>query len=617
MSWRQIIHWITQLIVFMAYVLATTVLVASLMVRIYEWRYQDRIYPEVTVWGFDLSGLGLNEAMALLDHQFNPYQGEQLTLRHGQQAWQVSPSDLGVSLDAAATAVLAHAVGREATLWDSLQEQAQALRRGYEVEPILKFDTGAAMVFLSQLAQEVNRPVRNANLTVDGLQVEVSPSQVGWDVHLPATYQLLYERIASFSGGEVELVVQEKPPLIADVSETQALVATMIGSPLVLSPNFEAQGELVGDLQPWTLSQESISDMLIVRQVKEENNEAKLEAGLDQKKLEAYVEGLAGQIERSPRNARFDFDETTTSAETSARSVEPLSAGGSLTPIVPSREGRALDITETMRLINIHVTTANREITLPILVVRPQVADDDGPNLGIVELVSEGITYFKGSSAERVHNIQAASSRFHGLVIPPGQTFSFNEHLGEVSAETGYEESVIIFGDRTRVGIGGGVCQVSTTAFRAAFWGSFPILERSAHGFRVSWYEPPVGLDATVYSPWVDLKFLNDTSYYLLIETEADTQTGTLTFRFYSTSTGRTVEMEGPFEENVVPHGEPVYEDDPTLPKGTTKQAEWARDGVDVTIYRIIKEGNEVIAREKFFSRYEPWQAVYLVGTKE
>ena len=601
MSWRQIIHWITQSIIFMAYVLATIVLVASLMVRIYEWRYQDRIYPEVTVWGFDLSGLGLNEAMALLDHQFNPYQGELLTLRHGQQAWQVSPSDLGVSLDAAATAVSAHAVGREATLWDSLQEQAQALRRGYEVEPILKFDPGAAMVFLSQLAQEVNRPVRNANLTVDGLQVEATPSQSGWDVHLPATYQLLYERIASFSGGEVELVVQEKPPLIADVSETEALVATMIGSPLVLSPDLEAQGELVGDLQPWTLSQETISDMLIVRQVKEENNEAKLEAGLDQEKLEAYIEGLAGQIERSPRNARFDFDETT----------------GSLTPIVPSREGRALDITETMRLINSQVTTANREITLPIVAVRPQAADDDGPNLGIVELVSEGITYFKGSSAGRVHNIQTASSKFHGLVIPPGQTFSFNEHLGEVSAETGYEESVIIFGDRTRVGIGGGVCQVSTTAFRAAFWGGFPILERSAHGFRVSWYEPPVGLDATVYSPWVDLKFLNDTSYHLLIETEADTQAGSLTFRFYSTSTGRTVEMEGPVEDNVVPHGEPVYEDDSTLPKGTTKQVEWARDGVDVTIYRIIKEGDEVISREKFFSRYEPWQARYLVGTKE
>ncbi len=601
MFWKRISHWITQLIIFTAYVLATIVLLAFLVVRIYGWRYQDRIYPEVTVWGLDLSGLGSNEALALLDHQFNPYQANQLILRHGQQSWQVSPSDLGVSLDAAATAVSAHAVGRGGSLWDNLQEQAQALSRGHEVEPILNFDTGVAVVFLSQLAQQVNRPARNANLTVDGLQDEVTSSQVGWDADLPATYQLLYERIVSFSGGEVELVVQEKLPLIADVSETQALVETMIGSPLLLSPNFEALGELVGDLESWTLGQESISDMLIIRQVKEDDSAAKLEVELDQEKLEAYVEGLAGQIERSPQNARFDFDETT----------------GSLTPTFNSQEGRALDITDTMRLINAHVTTADREITLPILAVRPQVADDDGPNLGIVELVSEGVTHFKGSSAGRIQNIQVSASKFHGLVIPPGQTFSFNEHLGEVSAEAGYEESLIIFGDRTRVGIGGGVCQVSTTAFRAAFWGAFPILERSAHGFRVSWYEPPVGLDATVYSPWVDLKFLNDTSYYLLIETEADVQTGTLTFRFYSTKIGRTVEMEGPVEDNVIPHEPPVYEDDPTLPQGTTKQVEWARDGVDVTLYRIIKEGDGVISREEFFSRYRPWTAMYLVGTKE
>ncbi|MBC8249442.1 MAG: VanW family protein [Anaerolineales bacterium] len=601
MSLRRTIHWITQLVIFTAYVLASTALVAALMVRIYEWRYQDRIYPGVTVWGLDLGGLGLNEAMALLDHRFNPYRGDQLTLRHDEQSWQVSPSDLGVSLDVAATAVSAHAVGRGATLWDSLQEQAQALRHGHEVEPILKFDTGVAMVFLSQLAREVNRPVRNADLTVDGLQVEVTSSQVGWDVDLAATYQLLHERIAGFSGGEVGLVVQEKPPLIADVSEVQALVETMISSPLVLSPNFEAQGELVGGLEPWTLSRETISNMLIIRQVKEDDSKARLEAELDQEKLGAYIEGLARQIERSPRNARFDFDDSS----------------GGLTPIVRSREGRALDTAETMRLINTQVATADREITLPILAVRPQVADDDGPNLGIVELVSEGITYFKGSSAGRVHNIQVAASKFHGLVIPPGQTFSFNEHLGEVSAETGYEESVIISGDRTTEGIGGGICQVSTTAFRAAFWGGFPILERSPHSFRVSWYEPPIGLDATVFAPAVDLKFLNDTPYHVLIETEADTQTGALAFRFYSTKTGRTVEMEGPIEENVVPHGPPVYEDDPTLPKGTTRQVEWARDGVDVTIYRIIKEGEAVISREKFFSRYRPWTAVYLVGTKE
>lgn len=598
---RRTIFWITQLAIFVVYVVAINALVASLAVLVFEWRHQSRIYPGVTVLGLDVGGLELHQAMTLLDQQLNPYQGEPLTLRYGQQSWRLSASDLGVSLDAPATAVSAYAVGRKATILESLKEQAQALRQGHLVRPSLKFDTGVATVFLSQVAREVNRPMRNADLTVHGLQVEVTFSQVGLDVNLAATYQLLHERVASFSGGEVELVVHEKPPLVADVSQAQALIETMIGSPLLLSPNFEVRGELVGDLRPWILGQETIADMLIIRQVKENDDRVKLEVELDQDKLGAYVAGLAAQIERPPENARFDFDDATSS----------------LTPIVPSREGRALDIAETMRLINTQAATANRQITLPILAVRPQAADDDGPNLGIVELVSEGTTSFKGSSASRARNIQVAASQFHGLVIPPGQVFSFNDNLGEVSAATGYEESVIITGDRTTEGIGGGICQVATTAFRAAFWGGFSIRERAPHSFRVSWYEPPVGLDATVFAPAVDFKFLNDTPYHLLIETETDLQTGVLSFHFYSTKTGRTVEMEGPFEENVVPHGEPIYQEEPTLPKGTTKQVEWARNGVDVTIYRIIKEGDQVIAREKFFSRYKPWQAVYLVGTKE
>jgi len=601
MALRRTIFWITQLVVFMAYVVAINALLASLAVLVFEWRHQNRIYPGVTVLGLEVGEVELHQAMTLLDQQLNPYQGEPLTLRYGPQSWPVSASELGVSVDAGATAVSAYAVGRKATLVDSLKEQAQTLRHGHAVRPILKFDTGVAAVFLTQVAQQVNRPLRNADLAVHGLQVEAASSQVGLDVDLAATYQLLLQRIVGFSGGEVELVVRENPPLIADVSQAQALIETMIGSDLILTPDFEGQGEFVEDLNPWALRPETISDMLIIRQVEQDDGSVKLEVKLDQEKLTAYVENLAPQIAQSPENARFDFDEAT----------------GSLTPIVPSRRGRTLDVAETKRLINAHVTTTDRQVTLPILPVRPDVADDDGPNLGIVELVSQGVTYFKGSTAGRVQNIQLAASRFHGLVIPPGGRFSFNEHLGEVSPETGYEESLIISGNRTTEGIGGGICQVSTTAFRAAFWGGFPILERSPHSFRVSWYEPPVGLDATVYGPAVDFKFLNDTLYHLLIETEADPQTGMLAFRFYSTKTGRTVEVEGPFEENVVPHGEPIYQDDPTLPKGTTKQVEWARDGVDVTVYRIIKEGDLVISREKFFSRYQPWQDMYLVGSKE
>jgi vancomycin resistance protein YoaR len=232
-------------------------------------------------------------------------------------------------------------------------------------------------------------------------------------------------------------------------------------------------------------------------------------------------------------------------------------------------------------------------------------------------VVSEATSYFKGSSAGRMHNIELAASKFQNVIVPPDTVFSFNRYLGDVSTEEGYDESLIIFGNRTTVGIGGGVCQVSTTAFRAAFFGGFELVERWAHGYRVSWYEinSVPGLDATVYSPSVDFKFRNDTENYILIKTETDLEVGTLTFRFYGTPTGREVIVSEPEQTNMTEAPPPVYEADPLLPTGTVKQVVWENDGGDVTVTRLVKEGETIIHEDEIVSRYRPWQAIFKVGS--
>jgi vancomycin resistance protein YoaR len=563
----------------------------------YEYFYMARIYPGVSVFGTDLDGLGLDEAEIVLQQRFQDYQPIKLILRYDERTWAVSPPEMGVSLDAKATAISAYAVGREGSTLKRLWDQGRILWLGQAVPFTLLIDEGIGTLYLSRLAQEINQPVRDAALVVHDLQVEATPSQVGREVDIAATRQLIYQRIATLTGGTVDLVVHQTPPAIADVSQAKRDVEWMLSSPLVLKlPDDGDRDELA-----YTLDQTALAEMLTIRQVKRDDGQIVLDAGLNQAKMTAYVDELAKQIDQPPRDGRFDFDP----------------AMGALTPIITSQDGRSLNITETVRLISAQAVTDQRQVLLPVTITKPQVATENAESLGIKELIGEATTYFKGSSQGRMHNIQVAASRFHGLVIPPGETFSFNEHLGEVSAATGYEESIIIWGDRSAVGIGGGVCQVSTTAFRAAFWGGYPITERWAHGYRVGWYEPPVGMDATVYSHQIDFKFVNDTPYCLLIETETDLAAGTVTFRFYSTKTGRTVEMEGPFEANAVPHGPDVYREDPTLPKGKTKQIDWAHDGVDVTVYRIVKGGDEILWKDTFFSRYRPWQAVYLVGIGE
>jgi vancomycin resistance protein YoaR len=254
-----------------------------------------------------------------------------------------------------------------------------------------------------------------------------------------------------------------------------------------------------------------------------------------------------------------------------------------------------------------------------VRVVPPRYPDSaTAEALGIIDLVAEGESYFIGSPSGRDHNIRLAATKFDGLVIPPGETFSFNHHLGEVTAEAGYDESYITTGEQLEMGIGGGICQVSTTAFRAAFWGGYPITERWYHGQRVGYYElrgGGVGMDATVFSPYVDLKFINDREAPLLIETEVGEGTHRLVFRFYSTDDGRRVEQEEPIVTDETAPGPPMYELDEDLAPGTVIKWQSEVGGLTATVERWVNDsGGDLLHHDTFISKYAPRRAAYHYG---
>lgn len=229
-----------------------------------------------------------------------------------------------------------------------------------------------------------------------------------------------------------------------------------------------------------------------------------------------------------------------------------------------------------------------------------------------MEQVSEGTTYFAGSSAERRRNIVNTVEKFRGVVIPPGEEFSFYKVVGDVTLANGFVDALVIVGDRTEMGVGGGVCQVSTTVFRAAFWAGVPVLERYAHGYVVGWYGEP-GMDASIFTPDADFRFLNDTGHYLLIQPDIDLKKGRLTFHVYGAK-NRSVEAKKGVVTNVRPAPAPLYREDATLPTGAIKQVDWAVEGKDVTVKRTITYSDGRVKEDQFVSRYRPWQAVYLYG---
>jgi len=286
--------------------------------------------------------------------------------------------------------------------------------------------------------------------------------------------------------------------------------------------------------------------------------------------------------------------------------------------------GRSLDVEASLKQINERLLAGEHTASLVMASTDPAVTDSaTADSLGIHELISSYTSYFYGSDQSRINNITVASSRFHGVLVPPGATFSMSDILGDVSLDNGYAEALIILGDRTIKGVGGGVCQVSTTLFRTVFFAGLPIVERHPHAYRVGYYEQKAGggydqnlagLDATVFVPMVDFKFINDSSSWLLMETYVNANARKLTWKFYSTSDGRTVDWTTTGPQNVVKPPEPSYEENPDLPEGKIKQVDWAADGSDVTVDRTVSRGGQVLFTDTFVTHYLPWQAKYQYG---
>ena len=264
-------------------------------------------------------------------------------------------------------------------------------------------------------------------------------------------------------------------------------------------------------------------------------------------------------------------------------------------------------------------TASSSPIEIPAAVQQPTAPAGDmtAESLGIKEKIGVGTSTYKGSIPGRKHNVALTASRLNGSLVAPGATFSFNDAIGDVSSETGFQQAYVIKDGRTELGDGGGVCQVSTTLFRAVLAAGLPIGERRTHSYRVGYYEQnsPPGFDATVYSPTTDFKFINDTQSYLLIQAKADNSTASLIVEIWGTSDGRVAKTTKPVVTDQVAPPPDVYQDDPSIPAGQVRQVDWKAWGAKVTFSYTVTRGGETIYQKTFVSNYKPWQAVFLKGT--
>lgn len=580
--------------------LLLAILILSAVILKYERDYADKIHPGVTVAGVDLSGLTLGQAVVNLNANLTYGRLGQLHFSNGQDNWVYTPDDLGFSYDPVEVAKAAFDIGRGKGTMVNLGEQLKARNQGIDITPSIVYNQAKAYNVIQGLAAQTNIPLVEPNISLDNTTVNVISGQAGRTVDVQATLRNIEPFLLLQQSGNVPMVIKEQTPLSVNVEDTAQLAETILSQAFTVNPADDTAGQ-----GPWTIKPEALASLLTIEQKSIEGNRT-YTLTLNRPALVAYISSIAPALQNDPVNARMMFNDDTRQLELIANAV----AGGSV------------DIEKSVDSILEKLQNGEHQASLVMQMVEPAVKDTStAAELGITELVAETTSYYYGSAAARIQNIRAAAANFHGVMVGPGEVFSMAEYLTDISLDNGYAEAPIIVGDQTVDGIGGGICQVSTTVFRNAFYGGFPIVERHPHAYRVGYYEQQsngwvdnslAGLDATVYVPLVDFKFRNDTPYWLLMETyPTDTS---LTWKFYSTSDGREVDWWTTGITDVVTPPDPIYREDPDLPSGTIKQVDWPVNGATVEVYRTVTVNGTVTLQDTIRTNYVAWPAGYTYG---
>ncbi|WP_083865840.1 VanW family protein [Deinococcus peraridilitoris] len=525
-----------------------------------------------TVAGVVLSGLTPHEAQLRLEAA--ELRAPQVTVRAGDQSWLVDGAQLGWRVDAAATV-------RElqAGLGSVLNRTVARLsgRGPSEGRLVVQIDPTLAKSKLDALTGPFQRAPQDAEIYFDS-----SARRYAWRADRSGVIFDTQQATNDFLGHpqQFELTV---PFTVRHASFTSDEAQVVVGEGNRLMRPLSLK--LVGSSRQLQLTPTQVANLYWVRPHGIE---------LDHKTIAEAVDRTSRQVGQPALDARF--------VPQHGRLVPQKEQTG----LVSAKSAAAMLRQAVMR-------PEVQNLTLPSETVLPSLTVDGLPDPAKLSVIGEGRSGYLGSSAQRVTNVNVAARKLSGYVVAPGEDFSFLSAIGRINADSGYASALVIAGGRTVEGVGGGVCQVSTTAFRALYSAGLPVVERHQHAYRVGWYNPQVGFEAAVYDPGLDLRMKNDTGGPLLIRAFNDPQKGQLVVRLYGVAQQRKVSVGPAVILSRTPAPAPQYVVNPHLAAGQRRQVDWAADGYNLYITRTITDAGGQHT-EKLSTTYKPWRAVYEVG---
>lgn len=544
-----------------------------------------RLPPNTSIQGLSFDGQTSQYATHSLRAYYADFIQHPITLVYHGTTWQPTAQQLGITLDV--TSTIRHAA------------RPRTSDTPHDYPLIMHIDQPTMQAYLLSIAPEIEHPPRNATVQLDGHQVEILPESVGVQMLVDHTIAVMMEPLSTLHHQRLTLPTRLLHPSIrqSDLAPIATQLRTILQAPIVLTGTSTA---CHGGICRWVWHPTHIAQWLRIQETPHRDGH-RVRLLVDQNAIRADLLPIAQTVQQRGTLPRVNW--TTEQG-----------------PMIfqPGQPGIGLNMPLALHQIDAALRGGSRTITLGMTAIPPPISEANLATLNLQEALGVGVSSFRGSEAYRVTNIREGARRMHGILIPPGDEFTFNGVLGTVDGSTGFVPGAIIKQDRIQQEWGGGLCQVSTTMFRAAFWSGLPITERHEHSFRIPWYEElgePPGFDAAIYTGWHDLRFVNDTGQWLLTQTWVDLNRQRLFISLYGPPSNRTITIGHQVLATTPPLPTPRFIDDPTQPAGHITQTDWASGGLTVDLYRTVRMPNDTLRHDTFRSVFQSRADVYVRGT--
>lgn len=526
--------------------------------------------PKVTVSGVDVGGESREQATVILAGYAEERLAQEIVFEFPGGQYRVDAVDLG--LQPGIKVVLDEAEGSRS----AFSRLKARLGLADPIELTLKFsvEPRAIREVVAEIASLVDRPVQPGSIRVADNRIVTEEALPGYEVDTDRLFELLHDL-----PDRVVVPVTEVEPAItnADIAAAKARAEQLMANPAVLVFGRERL---------------ELSERAVQRALRFRRNGGEITVELDSQPLVRPLRARFGRFERSPSDARLEIN-------------------GNRVRVVESKEGRRLAVAATVDALV--AADSGNEVKVVFRTLSPSFTTARARELGIREAIGEFTTEF-ACCPPRVTNIQRAAQILDGTIIGPGETFSLNAELGERTRERGFVDAPMIGeGGKLVDAVGGGVSQIATTMFNAAFFSGLELITHTPHSFYISRY--PEGREATVSWGGPELVFRNDWPAAILIAVGASDTA--VTVRFYSSSLGRRVETSTGERYDSVP-AKTIEEENLDLEPGERKLIQsGGTPGFSVAYTRKVYRGEELLRDEQWVTRYEPANTIVEVGPPE